>query len=133
MIFVKNCKCPLVFWQCKSRNMSDDRLVLKKTPSQTIENMDFMLSQYWIFLKWLSDDFHQKIENLPFCLFLNKMGFENMFDDHLVRKQALIDWKILILHSGHIGIFPKGLNHDSGKKKKWKFIFVCFLTYKAWK
>ena len=91
-----------------------------------------MSSQYWIFLKWLSDDFHQKIENLPFCLFLNKMGFDNMFDDHLVRKQALIDWKILILHGGHIGIFPKGLNHDFGEKK-WKFIFVCFLTYNAWK
>ena len=50
-----------------------------------------MSSPNWIFLKWLSDDFHKKIENLPFCLFLNKMGFENMFDDHLVRKQALID------------------------------------------
>ena len=97
--------------------MSDDRLVLKKNALPDYKNIDFMSSQNWIFLKWLSDDFHQKIENIPFCLFLNKMGFENMFDDHLVRKQALIDWKILILHSGHIGIFPKGLNHDFSEKK----------------
>ena len=56
------------------------------------------------------------------------MGFENMFDDHLVRKQAFIDWKILILCSGHIGIFPKGLNHDFGKKNGNSSLFVFWHT-----
>ena len=33
-----------------------------------------------------------------------------MFDDHLVRKQALLDYEKLILSSGHIGFFSaKGL------------------------
>ena len=49
-----------------------------------------MYSQYWIFLKWLIDDFRQKLK-FPFLFVFEKMGFEKMFDDHLVRKQALLD------------------------------------------
>ena len=44
-------------------------------------------------------------------LFLDKMGLEIMFDDHLVRKQALLDYKKPILSSGHIGFSSaKGLS-----------------------
>ena len=34
--------------------------------------------------------------NFPLCLFLNKMGFEMMFPDHSIRKQAFPDKKISI-------------------------------------
>ena len=37
--------------------------------------------------------------------------------DHLVRKQALLDYKKWILHSYQIGIFSKGLTHDFGQIK----------------
>ena len=37
-----------------------------------------------------------------------------MFDDHLVRKQVLLDYKKLILSSDHIGFTSKGLTHDFG-------------------
>ena len=36
--------------------------------------------------------------------------------DHLVRKQALLDYKKRILHSYQIGIFSKGSTHDFGQK-----------------
>ena len=38
------------------------------------------------------------------------MSLEIMFDVHPVRKQAFLDEKTSILHSGHTGIF-KGANH----------------------
>ena len=43
-------------------------------------------------------------------LFLDKKGLEIMFDDHLLRKQALLEYKKPILSSGHIGLSSaKGL------------------------
>ena len=44
--------------------------------------------------------------------------------DHLVRKQALLDYKKGILHSYQIGIFSKGLTHDFGQKMKILSLFV---------
>ena len=41
-----------------------------------------------------------------------------MSHDHLVRKQALLDYKKWILHSCNIGIFSEGLTHDFGQKMK---------------
>ena len=38
-------------------------------------------------------------------LFSDKIGQKLMFDDHLVRKRALLDHKKLILSSGYIGFF----------------------------
>ena len=38
---------------------------------------------------------------IPLGLCLDKVGQEIMFDDHLFRKQALLDYKKLILSSGH--------------------------------
>ena len=46
--------------------------------------------------------------------------------DHLVRKQALLDYKKWILHSYQIGIFSKGLTHDFGQIK----IYICLFLDK---
>ena len=40
-----------------------------------------------------------------FFLVLNKKSLEIMSHDHLVRKQALLDYKKWILHSSDTGIF----------------------------
>ena len=44
--------------------------------------------------------------------------------DHLVWKQALLDYKKWILRSYQIGIFLKGLSHDFGQKMKILYLFV---------
>ena len=45
-----------------------------------------------------------------------------MPQDHLVRRQALLDYKKWILHSYQIGIFLKGLSHDFGQKNLYLFV-----------
>ena len=45
-----------------------------------------------------------------FVLFFNKISLEIMSHDHLVRKQALLDYKKWILHSCNIGIFFRRVN-----------------------
>ena len=40
----------------------------------------------------------------------DKMGLEIKFDDHQVRKHPFLGYKKLILSSGHIGVFFKGVN-----------------------
>ena len=44
------------------------------------------------------------------------MGLEIVFLDHPIRKQAFLDKKISILHTGHTGIVSKGLTHDFVQK-----------------
>ena len=44
--------------------------------------------------------------------------------DHLVRKQALLDYKKWILHSYQIGIVLKGLSNDFGQKIIILYLFV---------
>ena len=45
------------------------------------------------------------------CLFLDMLGIEKMSDDHLVKKQALLDdKKKSILNSRHIEFFLKGVS-----------------------
>ena len=44
------------------------------------------------------------------------MGLKIIFADHPVRKKAYLDWKIRILPSQPMEIFPKGLAHDFGQK-----------------
>ena len=36
------------------------------------------------------------------------MDLEVVFNDYIVRKQALLDYKLRISHSCHIGIFKRG-------------------------
>ena len=50
-----------------------------------------------------------------------------MFDDLLVRKQAVLHYKKPISQSGHIGFFSKGVPHDCGEKFK---ITPCFVLGK---
>ena len=47
-----------------------------------------------------------------------------MFDEHLVRKEALLDYKILI-HINTIMDFLKELTHDFGQNLKFPLCF-CF-------
>ena len=44
--------------------------------------------------------------------------------DHLVRKQALLDYKKWILHSYQIGIFSNGLSPDFGQKMEILSLFI---------
>ena len=55
----------------------------------------------------------------PFRLFQEKIGLEVVFNNYLVRKQVVLDYKILILNSGHIGFSPRG--QPMILVKKWKF------------
>ena len=55
---------------------------------------------------------------LCFCFVFNKISLEIMSHDHLVGKQALLDYKKWILHNCNIGIFSEGLTHDFGQKMK---------------
>ena len=47
--------------------------------------------------------------------------------DHLVRRQAPLDYKKWILHSYQIGIFSKGLSHDFGQNLK---LLICMFLDK---
>ena len=49
-----------------------------------------------------------------------------MFDNYLVRKQVVLDYKILILNSGHIRFFQRG--QPMILVKKWKFHLCMFLV-----
>ena len=66
--------------------MSHDHLVKKKRPP-SLYKYGFHVVMILNFLKWLSDDFRQKMKISPF-FFLNKMGFEKIFDHHLVRETS---------------------------------------------
>ena len=61
----------------------------------------------------------------PFSLFQEKIGLEVVFDNFLVRKQVVLDHKILILNSGHIGFSQRG--QPMILVKKWKFYLCMFL------
>ena len=61
----------------------------------------------------------------PLRLFQEKTGVEVAFDDYLVRKQVVLDYKILIFNSGHIGFSQRG--QPMILVKKWKFYLCMFL------
>ena len=67
----------------------------------------------------------------PFSLFQEKIGLEVVFDNFLVRKQVVLDHKILILNSGHIGFSQRG--QPMILVKKWKFYLCMFLDKLALK
>ena len=48
----------------------------------------------------------------PLCLFLHKTNFEIVFDDHPVRKQALLNYNNIEFTELPNYLFPKGLTHD---------------------
>ena len=62
------------------------------------------------------------------------MGLEIMFVDHPMRKQAVLDKNLSILHSGHTGIVSKGLTSPT---KEYRFntveILRLSISVKNWK
>ena len=86
--------------------MFDDHVVNEKAHQD---------KKYWFyivvilrsFLKELTHDFGEKSVIFLFVFFFlfNKISLEIMSHDHLVKKQALLDYKKWILHSCNIGIF----------------------------
>ena len=54
-----------------------------------------------------------------------------MLDDYLVKKQAVLDYKIWILNSGYIGFSQKG--QPMILVKKWKFYLCIFLDKRTLK
>ena len=72
----------------------------------------------------VSQWFWSKIANFLFVRF-RKKGLEVVFDNYLVRKQVVLDYKILILNSGHIGFSQRG--QPMILVKKWKFYLCMFL------
>ena len=56
------------------------------------------------------------------------MGIEITFDDHLVKEQAHLDKKILILNCCHTEIFLKELSHDFGQKLEVSSFFFFFFN-----
>ena len=60
----------------------------------------------------------------PLCLFLDKINYEIIFDNHLVRNNPVKTIRTLILHTWHTGFFSEGLTHDFGQKLKISSLFV---------
>ena len=58
----------------------------------------------------------------------NKMGLEVMFDDGVVKEQAHLDKKIVILHSCHTETSLKELTIDFGQKLEISLLF--FFSFK---
>ena len=72
-----------------------------------------------------------KTWNFLFVFVLDKMGLEVMFDDNVVKQQAHLDKKIVILHSCHTETFLKEITLDFGQKLEislWFLFFFFFFT-----
>ena len=69
-------------------------MYLTKKPTKTKKYWFYTIVILRSFLKELSHDFGEKLEIFLFVFFVfNKKGLEIMAQDHLVRKQALLDYK----------------------------------------
>ena len=60
----------------------------------------------------------------PLSFFSHKMKFEIMFDDHPVRKQALLKYKNIEFIELPNPFFPKELNQDFGQKLEFSSLLV---------
>ena len=85
----------------------DDHLV--KEQDHLDKNIDFTWLSYWDFLKVLTHDFGQKLE-MSSLFFLNKISLEIMSHGHLVRKNALLDYKKMNFTELPYWDFFKGVN-----------------------
>ena len=72
-----------------------------------------------------------KTWNFLFVFVLDKMGLEVMFDDHVVKQQAHLDQKIVILHSCHIilRLFLKEVTLDFGQKLEISLLFLFLFFF----
>ena len=72
--------------------MFDDGLVRKQALVH-YKKADFTKWPYWLFFKGGTPSLWSKIENYSLLCFGTKISLEIMFDDRLVRKQALLHYK----------------------------------------
>ena len=70
----------------------DDRL-LRKQALLHYKNADFTKRTYWLFFKGGTPQLWSKIGNYSLVSFGTKINLEIIFDDRLVRKQALLHYK----------------------------------------
>ena len=91
---------------------------VENKPSLTIKICLLQSRHTEIFSKGLTQDFGQKLE-LSLCLFLGKISLEIMSDDHLVKRQALSQSKVLatfslsINYSAYINFSPKSVSQSA--------------------
>ena len=74
------------------QKMFDDRL-LRKQPLLHDTKADFTKWPYWLFFKGSTPWLWSKIGNYSLVCFKTTISLEIMFDDRLVRKQALLHYK----------------------------------------
>ena len=75
------------------------------------------------FLEGVNPRFWSKIGNFSLFVFAQN-GFEIMFDDHLVRKEALPDYKNIDFIEFLYWIISKGFTYDFSKKLEFSSLFV---------
>ena len=80
-------------------------MLLTKKPTKTKKILILHSGHTEIFFEELTHDFGEKSVIFLFVFVFNKISREIMSHDHLVKKQALLDYKKWILHSCNIGIF----------------------------
>ena len=83
---------------------------------------------WWLSSTKTTNNFgQQNLKKIPVCLFLDNRGLEIMFEDHLVREQAFLDYKkywFYIAASCHSRIFLQASIHDFGQKLQISSLFV---------
>ena len=74
--------------------------------------------------KGLTHDFVQKLEKFHLSLILDKWALKLCLMIIQVKNKPSYTIQILILHSGHIEIFSKGLTHDFGRRLEISYLLV---------
>ena len=109
MILIKNSKFPLRLFQEKMglEVVFNDYIVRRKALLD-YKNIDFTQSPYWIFKRGLPMIL-VKNSKFPLHLFQDKMGLEVVFNDYIVRRKALLDYKNIDFTQSPYWIFKRGL------------------------
>ena len=74
--------------------------------------------------QWVSQWFWSKIANFLFVCFRKKIGLEVVFDDYLVRKEVVLDYKNIDFKQWPYCFFSKGSTHDFGRKMEIPSLYV---------
>ena len=65
-----------------------------------------------------------KIANFLFVCFREKIGLDVVFDDYLVRKEVVLDYKNIDFKQWPYCFFSKGSTHDFGRKMEISSLYV---------
>ena len=68
--------------------------------------------------------FWSKIANFLFVCFREKIGLDVVFDDYLVRKEVVLDYKNIDFKQWPYCFFSKGSTHDFGRKMEISSLYV---------